>query len=349
MTDFLTFLNTADLDTFTKIPDVTRTVAGNIIAARPFDFVEDCGKVRGVGKNLLGRMQSFFEMELNESRNSALIPVEENAMPAAIEKSQPAQEPAEDQPSFFSRLGQALLNFFRAFLRLLLTLAVIIGIGAVIYYGVPYITQNFVAPVEKNTAQINQLNDELAALQTRSNDLQNQLDKTNTRVDEIEKTIEAQTLSIAKLDEMQTTLEQELTTQKNTVMIALTREVKLTRAIENLSRARLYLAQSNFGLAREDVQSAHDLLVEMQNESEEATLTQAISRLDLALNNLPDFPVVASGDLEIAWQILMTGTQVNATAATFTPEPLVTLTPTPDSIHPYTPTPFDLPTATATP
>ena len=119
MTDFLTFLNTADIDTLTKIPDVTRTVAGNIIAARPFDFVEDCAKVRGVGKNLLGRMQSFFEVELNDSRNSALIPVEEEAAPIVIEKSQPAQEPAEDQPSFLSRLGQAFLNFFRAFLRLI--------------------------------------------------------------------------------------------------------------------------------------------------------------------------------------------------------------------------------------
>ena len=36
-------------------------------------------------------------------------------------------------------------------------------------------------------------------------------------------------------------------------------------------------------------------------------LKQVVARLDLALSNLPEFPVVASGDLEIAWQILMAG------------------------------------------
>jgi hypothetical protein len=177
------------------------------------------------------------------------------------------------------------------------------------------------------------------------------LNETNTRVDAVEKTIEVQTASIAKLNEMQTTLEQQTTTQNNSVLIALKREIKLTRAIETLSRARLYLSQSNFGLAREDVQSAHDLLVELQNETEDKALAQTISRLDLALNNLPDFPVVAAGDLEIAWQILMTGTPANTTNATSSPAPFssLTFTPTPGVTSSFTPTPFELPTATSTP
>jgi hypothetical protein len=86
----------------------------------------------------------------------------------------------------------------------------------------------------------------------------------------------------------------------------------------------LYLAQSNFGLAREDVKSARDLLAALQNESENAARGQAIARLDLALGNLPAFPVVAAGDLEIAWQILMSG---EAPAAA-TPAPTVEATPT---------------------
>lgn len=344
MTDFLTFLNTADLDTLTKIPGVNHTIAENIIAARPFDFVEDCAKVRGVGKYLLGQMQSFFEAELNDSRSSAMIPVEEDALPALIGKSQPAEKPVEDQPSFLSRLGQAFLNFLRTLLRLILTLAVIVGIGAAIYFGIPYIRENFIAPVEQNTVQINQLRDEIAALQT-------QLNEMNTRVDTVEKTIETHSISITKLDEMQATLEQEIATQNNSVMIALKREIKLTRTIETLARARLYLSQSNFGLAREDVQTARDLLVELQNQTKDEVLAQAISRLDLALNNLPDFAVVAAGDLEIAWQILMTGESVNTTNATSTPEPLTsqTFTPTPAAIPTFTPTPFELPTATSTP
>lgn len=341
MTDFLVFLNTAELDMLTKIPGITSVIAGNIIAARPFDSVDDCLKVHGMGKGLLTRIQSFAEAQENESESLTMIPVEEDAMPALVEKSQTVQESNENGPSFLSRLWQAFINFIKALLRLIITLAVIVGIGAAIYFGIPYIRENFIAPVERNTAQINQLKDEIASLQT-------QLSEMNTRVGAVEKTIEAHTASLAKLDEMQATLEQEITTQNNTVMIELKREIKLTRVFEILSRARLYLSQSNFGLAREDVQAAHDLLVELNNEAEDEVFAQTISRLELALNNLPEFPVVASGDLEIAWQILMTGAPVNTTTATSTPKPLITLTPTPAAISTFTPTPFPSPTVETT-
>jgi hypothetical protein len=97
-------------------------------------------------------------------------------------------------------------------------------------------------------------------------------------------------------------------------------------------RARGYIwRKAIFGLAKTDVQTARDLLAELQAEKNDAVLAQAIARLDLALGNLPDFPVVASGDLEIAWQILMSGnvpptpTPVPPTA---TPEPTLEVTPT---------------------
>jgi hypothetical protein len=101
-------------------------------------------------------------------------------------------------------------------------------------------------------------------------------------------------------------------------------EVTFTRALDMLGRARLYLAQSNFGLARDDVNSADDLLATLQTETKNKALDQAITRLDMVLGNLPDFPVVAAGDLEIAWQILVTG----EAPAVITPEPAVTNTPT---------------------
>lgn len=329
MTDFLTFLNTADLHTLTKIPDVTRTVAGNIIAARPFDFVEDCAKVRGVGKNLLGRMQSFFEMELNDSRNSALIRVEEDAPPALIEKSQPAQESVEDQPSFLSRLGRAFVNFLRALLRLIVIFLVIGGIGAALYYGLPFLNEKLIVPVEQNTAQIDQLASEVEALQT-------QLTETNGRVEALEKSIEAHTASLTKLDEIQAALETKILSAQDETLLELKHEVMMTRALDMLGRARLYLAQSNFGLAREDVQSAHDLLVELQIETDNEVLKQVISRLNLALNNLPAFPVVASGDLEIAWQILISGEAPMPPTATFTPTPAALETSTPTPLPPPT-------------
>jgi cell division protein FtsB len=342
MSDFLNFLNTADLDTLTKIPGITRVIAGNIIAARPFDSVEDCLKARGMGKNLLARAQSAFETGGNDSESRAMIQVEEDAMPALIEKSRPAQESVEEKPSFLSRLGLAFVNFLRALLRLIVTVLVIGGIGAGLYYGLPFLNEKLIVPIERNSAEIVQLKSEVDALQT-------QLDETNSRVDTLEKSIEAHSASLTKLDEIQTTLENKIRTTQDETLLKLKREVMLTRALDMLGRARLYLAQSNFGLAKEDVQSARDVLAELQFETQNELLGQVIARLDLALGNLPAFPVVAAGDLEIAWQLLMTGVPENTATAIITPEVLITETPTLMVIPSITSTPTEMPSATPTP
>ena len=150
--------------------------------------------------------------------------------------------------------------------------------------------------------------------------------ETNQRIEELATSIDAHTASLEKLEAMQVTLETQLQENNDRALLALKKEVMLTRILDMLARARLYLGQSNFGLAKEDVQAAHGLLIEIQAESNDEVLAQVISRLDLALGNLPAFPVVASGDLEIAWQILITGEAI----ATATPEPIFTDTPSPE-------------------
>ncbi len=334
MSEFLTFLNTADLNTLTKVSGVTRPIAGNLIAARPFDSVDDCLKVHGMGKGLLARLQSFAEGQENEAENRAMVPVEEEALAVVIEKDQPAQENVTEKPSFWSRLGRAFVNFLRALIRLILTVAIIVGIGAMLYYGLPYINRTFIAPVERNTAKIDSLESEIATLQSELSDL-------NTRMDAIETSIESHTASIEKLSGMQTSLETQLKENNDKALLELKHEVMTTRALDMLGRARLYLAQSNFGLAKEDVQSARDLLADLQSETNDNTLKQVIERLDLALGNLPAFPVIAAGDLEIAWQILITG---NAAVI-----PTATITPTLAAVETATPTPLPPPTIETTP
>jgi len=336
MSDFLTFLNTADINTLTQTQGITNTLAEQLIAARLFKSVDETLNVKGMGKTLLARLQSAAEAQGNESENSAMIPLEQEATPAFIEKSQPAQENVKEQDSFFKRLGRAFVNFLRALLRLVVLVIFIGGIGALLYYGLPYIQRTFIAPVERNTAQIKKLETEISSLQT-------QLDEMNVRVETLEKSVEAYTLSIQKLEGMQAELDTQLQANNDKILLDLKHEVMMTRALDTLARARLYLAQSNFGLAKIDVQSAHDLLTELQAETKEEILSQVITRLDLALNNLPDFPVVASGDLEIAWQILMSGNVPVIPTATFTP--------TPAAMETSTPTPLPPPTseATATP
>lgn len=321
MGDFLSFLNTAEFDTLKKTPGVTRVIAGNIIAARPFDAVDDCLNVHGMGKNLLARMQSTFEAGEKAPENSAMIQVEEEP-PAPIEKHQPAQESPKEQDSFLSRLGKALLVFIRALFRLIAILIVIGGIGAGLYYGLPYINQKVIVPIEQNNANIKQVETEVQALQT-------QLNETNSRVDTLEKSIEAHSASLTQLDEIQATLESEIQTSQDETLQQLKQEVMFTRALDMLGRARLYLAQSNFGLAREDVKSARDLLAALQAESNDPALDQAIARLDLSLGNLPAFPIVAAGDLEIAWQLLMSGEAPATATPAPTVEPTLEATPTP--------------------
>jgi hypothetical protein len=348
MNDFLHFLNTASADSLTKISGISQSLAENLIAARPFDSVDDCLKVRGMGKNLLARTQSAFEAmqpETPETKEVAMIPIEEE--PMQIEKSQPTIEPPlENKPSFGRRVGQVFLNVLRALLRLVLLVLLIIGVGAAIYYGAPYLRDKFIAPVEQNTTRVNELENEIATLQTQLTEINaqlieanDQITETNKRIDTLEQSIGAHTASLEKLAGMQAALEAQLQENDDKTLLALKHEVVLTRILDMLARARLNLAQSNFGLAKEDVQAARDLLTELQAESQDEVLNQAGTRLDLALSNLPAFPVVASSDLEIAWQILITGEAI----ATATPEPISTgtLTPTPtvETTAPATATP----------
>ena len=342
MSRFLDFLNTADLNTLTQVSGVNRQLAGNLIAARPFDAEEDALNVKGMGKATLARLQSFAEAQGNGSESSAMVPVEEEAMPAVMEKNPPAQEDAPKKESFIVRLGRVIRSFFVALLKLIMLAILFVSIGAMFYYGLPYIQRTFIAPVEQNTAQIKTMEAEIETLQT-------QLDEMNSRVSALEGSVEAHTASIEKLEEMQTALETQLEENQNAVLLELKQEIMFTRALDVLARARLYLAQSNFGLAKTDVQTARDLLAELNAEKEDEVLTKAIERIDLALDNLPDFPVVASGDLEIAWQILVSGNAPASTAtATPTLVPTEPATATPTAVDTAA-TPTLIPSATATP
>jgi hypothetical protein len=269
----------------------------------------------------------------NESESKTIIPVEEEAMPTLADKNQAEDESKAEEESFRSSFGRAFINFLRAVLRLILIVSLIFAFGALFYYGLPYIQRTFIAPVEENASRVSELENEIARLQTEVAEL-------NHRLITVETTIETHNASIQKLDEIQATVENQLEENNNVVLLELKHEVMLARAFDMLGRARLYLSQSNFGLAKEDVQSARDILFALQIETNDAVLSEVVARLDLALGNLPQFPVVASGDLEIAWQILMSG---EATAiATSTP----TLAP---FVETFTPTPFDVPSATPTP
>jgi len=339
MSDFLNFLNSASAETLTRTQGINQSLAENIIAARPFETADDCLKVKGMGRALFARLQSAAEAQEKPSEGSAMIQVAEEATPAPIEKSQPAQESTvEKKPSFWSRLGQAFLTFIRALFRLIAFIIIIGGIGISVYFGMIFVNENLIAPIQRNAAQVRRMETEVAALRA-------QLDEMNTRLGVVESTIEAQTAGMAKLEEMQAALEAEISIQNNSMLAALKREVMLTRSIETVARARLFLSQSNFGLARDDVQAARDILAELSLDAppyQVDALNQIIMRLDFALGNLPAFPVIAVDDVDIAWQLLMMGLPESEA------DVVMTFTPTPPPFPSFTPTPEAPPTTTPT-
>jgi hypothetical protein len=261
--------------------------------------------------------------------------------------------PAPSRPT----AGERIRRFFEVLLRLTSWVIIFTVFGAALYYSLPLLYQRFVQPVQQNTAQMGQLQSQQAQTEQELADLQARLESLETgqsqnadaftelekRLSVIETEIEARTQSLSSLETMQS----ELQAQNEETSAELDRQINVLKAMELLSRARLFMYQSNFGLARQDIQIANDLLVEIQpdgSESLAAELDAVIHRLGLTLSNLPNFPVAASDDLDIAWQILLSGMPQAPSATSITPATETTMTTTPQATFTVTPAATTTPT-----
>lgn len=260
----------------------------------------------------------------------------------------PAPPQAAPGPSFGERLGR----FFRFLLRVVFLLIILSFLSLMLYLLLPWFYQTFIRPVQQNTVQIQelqaqqkQMEQEIADLQTRLDTLESaqtghdgNLADLATQVNGVatESSTRIQTLTV--LEEMQS----ELRAQNQANAAELDVQIHLLKAMELLSRARMSMYQSNFGLARQDVQIARDLLASVRPDAPDVIareLDAVIPRLDLALSNLPDFPVPASDDLDIAWQILLSGLPPVTPVVSETPTPMATVSATPTGFATLTPTP----------
>lgn len=96
----------------------------------------------------------------------------------------------------------------------------------------------------------------------------------------------------------------------DTPVAALRRELRLVMGMELITRSRLFLAENNLGMAENDILSARNLLSglrELVPEYQVDALAAIITNLDASLRNLPDRPILAAENLEIAWQLLLNG------------------------------------------
>jgi chaperonin cofactor prefoldin len=199
---------------------------------------------------------------------------------------------------------------------------------------------------------LDQLTSRLAALEMQSVNLQQAIDRTDNNLSDMATAVQSDNLPVA----------------------VLRRELQLVKAMEYLTRARISLIANNLGSAQTDIQAAHDLLTNLESlvpDYQTSALEAIISRLELALGNLPKSPVLASDDLEIAWQLLQKGlpeeaglTPAPTATGSLTPaaqlsgpsgQATTTPTPTPSAAQgspgtiTTTPTPSATPITTATP
>ncbi|HIE24528.1 MAG TPA: hypothetical protein EYP74_00850 [Anaerolineales bacterium] len=241
----------------------------------------------------------------------------------------------QSSPSFLSRLGRA----FIVLLRIVFTLTLVALIGGIVYYGTPYIYENLLLPIENNTARIEeleaqqqmeleQLNKQLSETQERMNELENRQTESAQNLAEtqgqmevleakLEDAIRTHNETLENLAEIEDSLVSLFATSKeheNLLVISgteindLRRQVSLSRTIEMLTRAQLYLSQNNFGLANADIKNARDVLLALQTEMSDErakSLEVVIDHLNFSLKNLPEYPIVAVDSVNIAWQLLV--------------------------------------------
>jgi len=216
--------------------------------------------------------------------------------------------------------------------------------------------------------RIDELQQRLVEIELHSDTQKQSLDELQTRMDDLERSAQfgAQTgeSAQARLDGMEASLAEvsgdleELQAEVSTLSQALKKtdakvqelssraesdttpleslriDLQLVKAMEHLTRSRLFLVQNNLGLAELEVRDARRLLTDLQGDvpaHQIDTLARIIVRLDAALSSLPSRPSLAAEDLEVAWQLLKGGLPEEASAL---PTPTPTPAPLPGSPAP---------------
>jgi hypothetical protein len=309
MQELLEHLNSINREQLLLLEGMSPELLERLLSSRPFSSREDILQVEGVTPDLL----SAWENNLHSERKT-----ENDSSEPAVKKGGSAG---------------------RVILRVLTALLILAALAAAAYYGIPYFREKILKPLESNTSRVGELaatqaadtsrfEADLSALQEEFTNLQGQVSALQTQAAAASKSIDSHSASLNELSELQATLRAEMSQQNNALLANMDEQLTLTRALELLSRSRLYLSQNNYGMARADVLAARNLLLPLVGSvsAQKADgLRVVIDRLDMALRNLPAYPVVSVFDVDTAWQMLVDGLPS-------IPEPAVTpmlITPTP--------------------
>ena len=246
-----------------------------------------------------------------------------------------------NQPSFIVRVLKVIL-------RLVLVLLIGILIGAGIYFGVQFAYQQLVIPTRENASELQNLETRVSqqwellqeknkALEVRLSqveiDIDNsedqlseitadltqlaadldafqiQQDDVGAQIEEIESAILGlidQSNDLAKQNEDLQETVQELDVEAKLQPIY--QELQIFKLLLQVNRSRLYLIQDNYGLAKQELEFANQLLNTIILNAEDDQKDEMLlwdARLKLAISHLPDNPILANDDLEILWTMMI--------------------------------------------
>lgn len=243
----------------------------------------------------------------------------------------PAPEPAAQKAPKKGRL--------RRWLRRAFILVVVAGLAVGAYLVWPDVYERYIAPIDTNTAGLGELEAQLATTEAALTEAQQTIDALDAQVaslveagavvgdlqvdvaaliDGLAEQVAAAEVATQRLDAAERTLDRTgaqtddladavdaLSDDVATAQARFEDRTAFLTAVQLLSRGRLFLYQANYGLAEADIQVARDLLADRTGTAPAENLVAAIERLDLVLEALPATPVLASDDLDIAWQLLL--------------------------------------------
>ena len=239
------------------------------------------------------------------------------------------------------RFSIAVGAFFRALLRLIIVILAGVILAGLLYMGFVLIYQQAILPARENAARLSLLETQQAAqmdqLSQRMEKLQQQVTQLGNEMivlqDEfaalkrdqemVQSTQQAYPLQLKRLDELEKKLaqvqkigqdalqlaeENQKTIASGELLAGLEYQLTVLKSALLIQRARVYLGQANLGLARDEIRAARILLIELQqtaSEEQKAELAAWLGRLDSALVNLPDRPVMAASDLQTAENLIL--------------------------------------------
>jgi hypothetical protein len=301
--EFIEYINSADPEELKKLPGLTPALAEKVAAERPFASIEDFSNLKGLTEKRLATMLEDFGKKAETQKAEEI----EKASEASSE------EIAEAVGNEVQKITRK--STLRRVITWVIVLILLAGaVFAVIKWGIPFVYDRYIKPVENNAASITDLastqNAEIKRLDAEIVALQERAAALETRADGVDQSLAAHDASLAQLENMQKLLDNSMSAQKTELLAELSNQLNMTRGIELVSRSRLYLSESNFGLAKEDLQSARDLLYTLLDKlpaDQVGAMKTVIERLDMALEKLPAYPVVAANDVDTAWQYLVDG------------------------------------------